>query len=540
MDVAAERSARSFLRRSAAAYEALVADILRLETRGDDERTLRWLSLAAEIAWTAHPGRFADGRLEAVALRIGQRLQPAAAMAAAQAHDAASTNERRRVLHVATTVYGVGGHTRLIENWIKSDNSTLHSLVLLDQGEFGIPPGLAGLIADSGGELIALPASASLLGKAQRLRRIAQSGYDCLILHHHPNDVVPLVALAAAECPPVAVMNHADHVFWLGVSVADAVIEFRHYGARLSRDRRSARQMLMLPLPIELPSPPLDRAQARARLNIPDTEVMLLSIGQGYKYTPTKKHNFFHTLHQVLADNPTARLYVVGVSEEQFSSFGVPYNDRFELLGFISDPTAYEAAADIYLESFPYGSYTALIETIARGACPVLMYSPQSHTDISRDVSLNGLIESPADEADYVARVTALINDPEARAKLGQAAARQITSVHGCDVGRTYIQPIYERLAAMTHRAAPIPTQPGAETEDDLALVEPVSSRVTPILSRISDKAIAGLTVGELLRLFAISVRSGDTRFAPAHVRSWLSILKRKAFPPRPASDSWE
>jgi hypothetical protein len=542
MDVSEKQADLSFLRRSAAAYEAVVAHVIRLDARGDDEETLKWLRLAASVAWFTHPGRFADERLEAIALRAGQRLEPLRPTGAAQTGNAAlAANGRRCVLHVATSVHETGGHTRLIENWIRHDDAALHSLVLLDQQPCHIRAELVARIAASGGELVVVPANCPLLDKARRLRKVAQAGYDLVVLHHHPDDVVPLVALAVAECPPVAVMNHADHVFWLGASVADAVIDFRDYGARLSRERRGSRRSLMFPLPLDSRSPTLGRAEARLRLGIPDTEVMLLSIGSANKYAPTKKYNFFRTLHRVITDNPTARLYVVGVGEDDFRSFGVRRPERTNLLGIISDPSAHEAAADLYLESFPYGSYTALIETAARGVCPVLMYAPTSHTDISGDVPLKGLITNATDEADYVARVTTLINDPAERTRLGQAVARQIASIHGCDVGRAYLQPVYERLIGTTHRPAPLPAQKSAETVDDLSLAGVSGSRIkTAVLQRFSNHALAGLTVRDVLRLLAISLRAGDTRLTAWHVRVWLSLLRNRAFPPRAASATGE
>ena len=536
MDVSAQQTAQSFLRRSAAIYEALVARVLRLEARGNDEETLKWLSLAAGAAWVAHPGRFADERLEAVALRAGQRLQPLPPVCAEQNDDAAVTQDgRRRVLHVATRVGETGGHARLIENWIKDDETSLHSLVLLEQGPTRFRAELAGRIAANGGELIVVPADYPLLDKARRLRRMAQAGYDGLVLHHHPDDVVPLVALATANCPPVVVMNHADHVFWLGVSVADAVIDFRDFGARLSRECRGVRQSLVLPLPLDLTSPALDRTKARASLGVPAAEVMLFSIAASYKYTPTTTHNFFRTLNKVLTDNPTARLYIVGVGESEFRSFGVPRHERIELLGVLSDPRVYQVAADLYLESFPFGSHTALFETAARGVCPVLMYAPTSHTDRSNEVPLKGVIANAADEADYVARVTALIDDPAARTKLGQTVARQIASFHGGNLWRANLQTIYKRLAGMTHRPVPVPVQASAETEHDLHLAGFNNSCIKQaVLALVADNARDALTIGELFRLLTISLRIGDTRPTPSHVKGWLAILWHIVFPRRP------
>lgn len=540
MDTAAQQSAKSFLRRWAYAYEALVARVLKLDAQGDDEVTLRWLALAASIAWAAHPGRFADERLEAVGLRAGQRLRPLAAAPGSRSGSGILTARApRRVLHVATTIYDIGGHTRLIENWIKKDEAAVHSLMLLDQRHHRIRDDLAEQVAASGGELMVLPADCSLLDKARRLRRAAQAGYDFVVLHHHPNDVVPLVALSTVDCPPVAIMNHADHVFWLGVSVADAVIDFREFGARMSRDRRGARQSLMFPLPLDLKRPALDRTEARVALGIPAEEVMLLSIGSAYKYRPTAKYDFFRTLRRVLAVNPKARLYLIGISADELRSFGALSHDRVEPLGVVSDPSVYEAAADLYLEGFPLNSYTALLETAARGVCPVLMYAPTPELDLAGDAALKGLVASAKDEDDYVARVTALIDDSATRMDIGQSVGRRIASINGGDIGRLYLQPVYERLAAMKHQPAVPPAQGSEEMEEDLNLASFHGSQsIKPVLARGAADTLDHLRIVDLLRVLAMSVRIGDTRARSSHVRTWLGLLRRKLTAPRHTFDT--
>lgn len=529
MNLPEQQSARSFLRKCTAAYESLVAYVLRLEVEGDDEKTLRWIGLAAGIGWTAHPGRYSDGRLEALALRIGGRLP---SMPADEAPDAFSRNAPRpRVLHVATTVYDTGGHTRLIENWVTSGADMSHSLVLLDQRQNNVRPELIAGVAESGGKLILLPAVSTLIDQARRLRSVAQSGYDCVILHHHPYDVVPLAALATVDCPPVAVMNHADHIYWLGVSIADIVIDFRHYGSRLSRERRGARQSLLLPMPIDIGSPTIDREQARERLGIAPTEVILLSIGSAYKYKATATHDFFRTLDMVLEANPSARAFIIGVNEDDIRAFGARRNPRVELLGIIQDISLYQAAADLYLESFPYGSYTALIETAARGVCPVLMYAPKSHTDVSGDVPLNALIASPSDSADYVRRVSALIDDPAERTRLGQAVARQIASIHGPESRRRNLEAAVRRLVETSHRSDAIGYAPSAETEDDLTLAFASGARIkSAVLAQVWPDAVARMPIAELLKLAAISIRSGDTRLLSRDMKSWIGLLWRRAF----------
>lgn len=527
MNIVARRLAETSLRRSASAYDALVAHVLRVAARDDDERTLRWLGLAASVAWMAHPGRFADERLEAVALQVGRRLQPADAAPQPKA-GAAGADAPRRVLHVATRVYEVGGHARLIENWIKKDLVAVHSLILLDQRDYVIRPELVDLVATSGGELVVAPPAPPLLDRARLLRRTAQSGYDIVVLHHHPDDVVPTVALAVPDCPPVAVMNHADHVFWLGVSVADAVIDFRSYGERMSRERRGARRSMTFPLPIEIKPPAADKATARRMLGIGADQVVLLSIGAAYKYAPTPDRSFFATMGKLLAANPDAHLYLIGVGPQDLSSFGVPPHERISLLGLVNDPSLYQVAADLYLEGFPLNSYTALLETAALAVCPVLMYAPPPPLDLSGEASLRGLVTAPADEDAYLRRIKGLIDDLAARARLAEAVARRIASVNGGDIGATYLQPIYEQLAALTHQPSPPASASAAATDEDLDRVAHKGDfGIRTVLAGSAPEALVPFTVGDIVQALSISVRTGDTRPSLRHFRNWLGVLRR-------------
>ena len=49
-----------------------------------------------------------------------------------------------------------------------------------------------------------------------------------VILHVHMYDVLPILAFANGDFNrPVMFYNHADHLFWLGASISDLVVNFR-------------------------------------------------------------------------------------------------------------------------------------------------------------------------------------------------------------------------------------------------------------------------------------------------------------------------
>ena len=107
--------------------------------------------------------------------------------------------------------------------------------------------------------------------RAVRLREIARSA-DVVVLHHFGCDVVPIAALAVNDVPAVSVVNHADHIFWLGSTIADVVVNQRPISAALG-PRRRVRGQFLLPIPLQDRSP-IARDAARDQLRIPREQLM--------------------------------------------------------------------------------------------------------------------------------------------------------------------------------------------------------------------------------------------------------------------------
>jgi len=502
-----------------------------LSDQKSPEAILRWVGVIAGFAESVHVGRYADGRLENPLFEIGRNLERI--LFDSEVHSAAAESQprnsiRTRVLHVATRLYNVGGHTRLLKTWIQLDDIAEHSVVLTDQPTAEVPEWIAATVAKSGGVFVHLNARNSLLERARSLRRIAQSGYDALILHHHPSDVLPSVAFATADCPPVALMSHADHVFGLGPSAADVVLSVRGFGEEISKHRRFAKKNLLVPVPISAPDPSATRAEARSRLRIPRDKIVLLTVGSAYKFTPTETHNFFATTRKLLVQNPEAHLYAIGIHPNEFDL--TPPHDRLHLAGVVEDPTIYRLAADIHLDSFPYGSLTALLESAALGVCPVLMYSPPApQYDLSEDLGFSGLVACAESEEDYVAHVNKLIRHSQEREELGKKI-RQSVLLHHCKNWKSYLETLYKYVRTNQHLPAPIPTAEFRQTKDDLALWEFKSAlhRSTSLVKRTADINYDLLTLKDMIGLFRISLATRDNSFSFSEERYWLLMLLSK------------
>ncbi|MBR1871015.1 MAG: hypothetical protein IJ802_04240, partial [Kiritimatiellae bacterium] len=264
-----------------------------------------------------------------------------------------------------------GGHTRVVERWIETDTSRRYSLVLLEDVLPQIPPRLQKAVSKSGGVLFRLKDGAS------ELRRVSMQ-FECVLLFTHMYDPMPLVAYGVNAFPrPVGFYNHADHLFWLGVSIADRTAELRKWGAALSHDCRGVRgqDVVSVPLdakPLALP----DGAEVRRELGIPQDARVVVTAGFAPKYRPNGTVDMVHVLEKILAAD--ARNYVIGIGmtfEEYpaWEALSGRYGNRLKAIGVMPHDllVRYYAAADLVIDSLPIGGITALADAL-RAGCPVL------------------------------------------------------------------------------------------------------------------------------------------------------------------------
>src|SRR5690606_10590380 len=128
-----------------------------------------------------------------------------------------------------------------------------------------------------------------------------------------------------------------------------------------SRDRRFVQRNAVLPVPLADRPAPDDRKAVRHGPGMGEGEIVLISVGRAEQYRPSGVPDFVATANTILDNDLRAHLSVVGESTEGIARHVEgPLHPRLHFLGELEDPSAFRAAADIYLESFPFGSQTAL------------------------------------------------------------------------------------------------------------------------------------------------------------------------------------
>jgi hypothetical protein len=302
-----------------------------------------------------------------------------------------------------------------------------------------VAPALAAAARASGGNVHSL-AGGDLMASAASLRALAWRDADVVVLHGHMWDVIPSLAFGVPGGPPVLLVNHADHAFWVGCAVSDLVVDIRDSGARLTRDLRAVRASAVLPVPLEDHGvPPGDRAGIAALL--PEGSVLghgpvLLTIGGSRKYRRHPTLDYAAAAAQIVDEVNDSTIVAVGPAPDKprWRRLAQRTGGRVIAVGERADLAPWHAAADLYLESFPIGSYTALLEVGLAGRAFVRKPWLAPPDALALDGGALADFAPPPDPQAYVRQAVALAHDAAAREQLAHDARHAIAAVH-CGAG---------------------------------------------------------------------------------------------------------
>lgn len=338
---------------------------LRNARRAVDRRhyiqTTRWCQLAAKVGGFGC-GCLVSPELESLLLEVANQLPtfPDTVRPAGSC---------KRWLHVMTRTDRIGGHNALLKRWMECTlTADRHSIALLEHQDPD-EKDLCNVAEASGGQFVFLGnLNSRPLESAQKLRELAWTTADYVVLHHHMWDVIPTLAFGITGGPPVLLLNMADHLFWVGASIADLVLQLRPEGQTLSEQYRGIDRNYLLNIP--LPNQPSTNrdvntaADLRQKLGIPSDCLVFLTIGREPKYEPREGVDFTATATDLLRQVPGSYFIAVGPSKENPAWCRAHEKTQGHLIpvGPQHDLRPYHMAADIYLEGFPFGSLTALLE----------------------------------------------------------------------------------------------------------------------------------------------------------------------------------
>ena len=386
------------------------------------EGALRSIAAGSDWAWFNHTGVFSNLTFETLATRIGSRL--------AQQRSAPPYTGRRRVLHVLTQAYPTGGHTRLVWRWMSLDAASQHSVLLTSQHDLDIPEKL---LESCQGDLIAF-GSTSMVAKVQAMSAILMD-YDLIVLHIHPFDAVAVAACAGLNGRPrTLLVNHADHVSWLGLSAADQIVNLRPASEWIATERRTSSTdgfvRFALPLADEDVPPHLTN-DLKAALGIQAHEPVISTIAQPYKYSGSAGPSFMTQVRQLLTRVPAAHFIAIGPSPDSpgWEELAQEFPANAHLLGARTEYYSVLDASDVYLDSFPFSSITSMLEAALHGVPVVTMGEPSNGPLNFDDYAF---IPDPVNSSEeWMATVLRWCGDRDLARAAGSRMQQSVRSTHG-------------------------------------------------------------------------------------------------------------
>lgn len=328
------------------------------------------------------------------------------------------------VLHVLTESYEYGGHTRVVERWIANapENET-HSIYLTNQKEKDIPASLKDIVISQHGNIHCFY-DEDCINAACKLRQTA-SKYEKVILHVHMDDFIPLLAFGTSEFKrPVLLYNHADHLGWLGISIADLVLEIRSFGTEITKNKRGCSRQYKIGIPVYRPEK--QQYKTRKELGLPENKKIIFSCGNEQKYKSIDNINIFNIIKE-LTDKYDIVFVLVGI--KNIKSFKLkkyrinkekmiilPSMEHKRLMSYIN-------AADIVIDSFPMSGATALMDAVALekpvvsgcsmvGQMDYIVKTPYYCNTINELVEkLKSLIENEHEKANNISIVTKSLHE---------------------------------------------------------------------------------------------------------------------------------
>jgi len=411
---------------------------------------IKW---AFDVAARRHPGLLVSAQLE-------QRLRELGIERVGRSGAARRTGRPERVLHVLTQAYEFGGHTRVVERWMLLDRERTPTVALTGQGDYPLPPTLQSAAREAGGAVVELPRG-SLLSRAWNLRALAEQ-HDLVVIHHHPNDVVPALAFAQAEGRPATILfNHASDRTWAGVGISDVIANLWDHDDVNTRVRRGAVEeaSLVLPIPV-VPGNRVTRSQARSNLGLdPDLQVVL-SVGSAYKVAPVLEPSFTELLVGVAQASPRTLCLALGPEPDgAWEAVSRATGGRVVALGRRDNAVASMllAAADVLVDTWPASGATTLLDAALAGLPVVSLGDGRAELASVRPPSgsLGGAVvhaSTPSAVADAVAQ---LLADGAGRTALGGRALDYVEANH-LRTWPAQLQAVVDR-AVERHGAAAVP-----------------------------------------------------------------------------------
>ncbi len=296
-------------------------------------------------------GRYVDEELEeyfcSLANEIDVELKP--------------NYNKNKVLHVVTEAYATGGHTRVMERWVHNTNHIYENHIAILNQQAKLPLSTKDLVASE--NLHILPPNIPLLEKAKELRVLAS---DCayIVLHIHMYDPISTIAFGTKKFTrPIIFFNHADHMFSIGMSIADIVAELSESRLKSTKNYRGCSRTAFIGIPTELVHKKhISKHEARKKLGIDPNKKIVMALGSAHKFFEFQGNSLLNFIAPIIERDDTI-MYFIGLDE---NALGNNINtEKIKILPAVDYTTEYFyylKIADVILDTWPMGGGALIID----------------------------------------------------------------------------------------------------------------------------------------------------------------------------------
>ncbi len=231
--------------------------------------------------------------------------------------------------------------------------------------------------------------------------------------------------------------------FGRGGSIFDLVVNIR--GSELERQWTTVHRGLprCATVPIILPDPSfstynesfesISREKAKHLLGIPQNGVVILTVGAYFKYLPIDGLDFLATFERILTVVPNSYLIAVGFeADKRWTDASCRFDSRIKTLGVLSrfQLDKVHEATDLYVDGFPFGTTTALLEAGIKGI-PVVLTPANCPPPYGTDgVALDNVLVRAETIQEYKVNIIRLLNNLGERNLQGRRVQYSITRHH--------------------------------------------------------------------------------------------------------------
>lgn len=269
---------------------------------------------------------------------------------------------------------GFGFNNRgLVQIYLKALSKCGKLLYVTHERAKGTLPDVMGILESCGGETVWLGGSTMEALSGELARIFDEYAPENAFLYTMPNDVAGIAVFQknAGLCHRYQV-NLTDHAYWLGTAAFDTCIEFRDYGASLSRDQRNIPESKLAKLPF-YPAINFDAPFQGYPFPVPEGAKVVFSGGSLYK-TMGGENRYYKMADYILKSFPEAIFWYAGTGDaSQLDLLKEKYPDRLYHTAERSDLYQVLENSFLYLSTYPLCGGLMFQYAASAGKIPVTL-----------------------------------------------------------------------------------------------------------------------------------------------------------------------